>query len=372
MKKIILTLIVLAVVGGAAGAYYMRKGVPEPTVTTLPLTRGDIAEVVEATGTLEAVETVDVGTQVSGVVEEMSVDYNDIVKKGQVIARLDPSIIQTQIEQATANVTRGLADLDRLKVNLADARRKYEQAKMLHEKQLIPRDQLETAELNVKTQESQIKSAEAGLIQTRSQLNTQQVNLGHTVIRAPITGIVISRNVDQGQTVAASMNAPVLYVLAADLTKMQVIANIDEAEIGRMRPGQPVTFTVDAYMGETFTGTVYQVRLLPATVQNVVTYSTVIHVPNPEYKLKPGMTATVNIEIARKNNVLRAPAAALRYRPSNDVFAALKQEPPAEMARGGRGGGPGGARGGQRGDGAQTATPPAAAPATPPAQTPAG
>jgi HlyD family secretion protein len=372
MKKIILTLIVLAVVGGAAGAYYMRKGVPEPTVTTLPLTRGDIAEVVEATGTLEAVETVDVGTQVSGVVEEMSVDYNDIVKKGQVIARLDPSIIQTQIEQATANVTRGLADLDRLKVNLADARRKYEQAKMLHEKQLIPRDQLETAELNVKTQESQIKSAEAGLVQTRSQLNTQKVNLGHTVIRAPITGIVISRSVDQGQTVAASMNAPVLYVLAADLTKMQVIANIDEAEIGRMRPGQPVTFTVDAYMGETFTGTVYQVRLLPATIQNVVTYSTVISVPNPEYKLKPGMTATVRIEIARRNNVLRAPAAALRFRPSNDVFAALKQEPPAEMARGGRMGGPGGSgggRGGQRGDGAQTATPPA--PATPPAQTPA-
>jgi HlyD family secretion protein len=368
MKKIILTLIVLAVVGGAAGAYYMRKGVPEPAVTTLPLTRGDIAEVVEATGTLEAVETVDVGTQVSGVVEEMSVDYNDIVKKGQVIARLDPSIIQTQIEQATANVTRGLADLDRLKVNLADARRKYEQAKMLHEKQLIPRDQLETAELNVKTQESQIKSAEAGLVQTRSQLNTQKVNLGHTVIRAPITGIVISRSVDQGQTVAASMNAPVLYVLAADLTKMQVVANIDEAEIGRMRPGQPVTFTVDAYMGETFTGTVYQVRLLPATIQNVVTYSTVIHVPNDEYKLKPGMTATVRIEIARRNNVLRAPAAALRFRPSNDVFAALKQEPPAEMARGGRMGGPGG---GQRGDGAQTATPPATAPATPAAQTPA-
>lgn len=357
MKKLILTLIVLAVLGGGAAAYYMRRGTPEPTVSTMQLTRGDIADTVQATGTLEAVETVDVGTQVSGVVEEMSVDYNSIVKKGQVIARLDPSIIQTQIEQARANVTRAEADLDRLRVNLADAERKYEQAKQMWEKQLIPRDQLETAELNVKTQRSQIRSAEAGLIQTKSQLNTQQVNLGHTVIRAPIDGIVISRSVDQGQTVAASMNAPVLYVLAADLTKMQVIANIDEAEIGRMRPGQPVTFRVDAYPTETFRGSVQQVRLLPATVQNVVTYSTVISVPNPEYKLKPGMTANVTIEIARRTNVLRAPAAALRYRPTNDVFAALKQEVPADLNRGLAGrsgpGGAGGARGGFNGASAQ-------------------
>lgn len=362
MKKIILTLVVLAVIGGGTAAYYMRKGVPEPTVTTMPLSRGDVAEVVQATGTLEAVETVDVGTQVSGVVEEMSADFNDIVKKGQVIARLDPSIIQTQIEQAEANVTRALADLDRLHVNLADAKRKYGQAQLMWEKQLIPRDQLDTAELNVKTQESQIKSSEAGLVQTRSQLNTQRVNLGHTVIKAPIDGIVISRSVDQGQTVAASMNAPVLYVLAADLTKMQVIANIDEAEIGRMRTGQPVSFRVDAYPTDSFIGTVHQIRLLPTTVQNVVTYSTVISVPNPDYKLKPGMTANVTIEIARRNNVLRAPAAALRFRPSTDVFAALKQEPPAELSRGfGRGGGQGGP-GGRNNQGGAPAQTPAATP----------
>ena len=369
MKKIILTLIVLAVLGASAYAYYKSKAVPEPTVTTMPLSRGDIAETVQATGTLEAVETVDVGTQVSGVVEQMSVDYNSIVKKGQVIARLDPSIIQTQIEQATANVTRGLADLDGRRVTLADAERKYEQAKMMFDKQLIPRDQLETAELNVKTQESQIRSAEAGLVQTKSQLNTQEVNLGHTVIRAPIDGIVISRSVDQGQTVAASMNAPVLYVIAADLTKMQIIANIDESEIGRMRMGQPVTFRVDAYPTDTFRGTVHQIRLLPTTVQNVVTYSTVISVPNPDYKLKPGMTGNVTIEIARRENVLRAPAAALRFRPSNDVFAALKQDVPPEMARGaGRGqggqGGPGG-RSGQDGAPAGAAGAPVQTPAAP-------
>jgi HlyD family secretion protein len=345
MKKIILTLVVLAVLGGGAAAYYMRRAGPEPTVTTMQLTRGDISDTVQATGTLEAVETVDVGTQVSGVVQEMNADFNSIVKKGQVIARLDPSIIQTQIEQARANVTRAEADLDRLRVNLADAERKYEQALKMWEKQLIPRDQLDTAELAVKTQKSQIRSSEAGLIQSRSQLNTQEVNLGHTVIRAPIDGIVISRSVNEGQTVAASMNAPVLYVLAADLTKMQVVANIDEAEIGRMRPGQPVTFRVDAYPTDTFTGAVQQVRLLPTTVQNVVTYSTVISVPNPQYKLKPGMTANVSIEIARRTNVLRAPAAALRYRPTADVFAALKQEAPPELVRGGGRGGPGGRAG---------------------------
>ena len=369
MKNLILTVIVLTVIGGGVAAYYMRKGAPEPTVSTLQLTRGDVADTVQATGTLEAVETVDVGTQVSGVVQEMNVDFNSIVRKGQVIARLDPSIIQTQIEQARANVTRAEADLDRLRVNLADARRKYEQATQMWDKQLIPRDQLETAELNVKTQESQIRSSEAGLIQVKSQLNTQQVNLGHTVIRAPIDGIVISRSVDQGQTVAASMNAPVLYVLAADLTKMQVVANIDEAEIGRMRPGQPVSFRVDAYPTETFTGAVQQVRLLPTTVQNVVTYSTVISVPNLEYKLKPGMTANVTIEIARRTNVLRAPAAALRFRPTNDIFAALKQEPPPDLNRGGRGG-PGGGGGRSGFNGASGQQPAGGTPAQDPAATP--
>ena len=386
MKRAIIVVVLLAVVGGGAGAWYSQRNKTEIQITTAPITRGDIVDTVGATGTLQAVTTVQVGSQVSGNIQWLGADFNSIVKKGQVIARLDPSIIQTQIEQAKANVTRGEADLEGRRVTLADAKRKLEQAKQMWEKQLIPREQLETADLNVKTQESAIRSAEAGLIQTRSQLNTQEVNLGHTVIRAPIDGIVISRSVDQGQTVAASMNAPVLYVIAADLTKMQIIANIDESEIGRMRTGQPVTFRVDAYPTDRFIGTVHQIRLLPTTVQNVVTYSTVISVPNPDYKLKPGMTGDVTIEIARRDNVLRAPAAALRFRPSNDVFAALKQEVPPEMARGGGmggGRGPGGGRTGQGGPGgsaaapAQTpaATPPAAAPASPtqaPAAAPQG
>jgi HlyD family secretion protein len=350
MKKLIVIVVVLAAVGVGAGAYYRSRQLQEPKVTTMPITRGDVIDAVAATGTLEAVETVDVGTQVSGTVQELYADFNDIVRKGQVIARLDPSLIQTQIEQQEANVTRSQADLERLKVSLADAQQKLDRAKQMFEKNLIPRTDLETAEVNVKSADAQIKSAEASLVQAQASLNNQKVNLDHTVITAPIDGIVISRSVDQGQTVAASMNAPTLYILAADLSKMQVLANIDEADVGRMRPGQNVTFRVDAFPTETFTGTVQQVRLQPAVVQNVVTYSTVIAVPNPQLKLKPGMTANVSIEVAHKSDVLRLPAAALRFRPTEEMFQVLNQEVPPE-ARGRGGNFAGGRNGGGRNGG---------------------
>jgi HlyD family secretion protein len=337
MKKFIVIVLVLVAAGAGVWAYMLRRNTPEPTVTTQPFSRGDVVESVGATGTLQAVETVDVGTQVSGVIDALYADFNSIVKKGQVIARLDPQLIQTQIEQQTANVTRAEADLERLRVSLADARQKLTRAQQMSEKNLIPRTELETAEVNVKVTEAQIQSSEAALSQAKAQLNNQKVNLGYTTIRAPIDGIVISRNVDQGQTVAASMNAPTLYVIAADLTKMEVLANIDEADVGRMRPGQPVTFRVDAFPTDTFRGTVSQVRLQPAVVQNVVTYSTVISVPNPDLKLKPGMTANVSIEIARRDNVLRVPNAATRFRPTTEMFAALNQPVPPELERG-RGG----------------------------------
>ena len=359
MKKLIVIIIVLVAVGVGAGAFYMNRSAPEPTATTAQLSRGDVVDVVAATGTLEAVTTVQVGTQVSGTVQELYADFNDIVKKGKVIARLDPSLLQTQIEQQKANVTRSEADLERLRVSLADAKQKLERAKALTEKNLLPKTDLETADVNVRSAEAQIKSSEAGLVQARSQLNTAQVNLEHTIITAPIDGIVISRQVEPGQTVAASMNAPTLFILAADLTQMQINANIDEADVGRMRPGQVVNFRVDAFPTETFTGAVQQVRLQPTTVQNVVTYQTVIAVPNPQWKLKPGMTANVSIEIARKNNVLRIPNAALRFRPTTEMFAALNQDVPPEMQRGqgGLGGrnARGGAGGGQTGTGAPAA-----------------
>jgi len=353
MKKAVVSLVLLGALGGSAYTYYRYRNVPPPpTVLTSPVTRGDIADTVGATGTLQAVTTVQVGTQVSGTIQTLYADFNSLVRRGQVLARLDPSLFQTQIEQARANLIRAEADLERLRVTLDDARTKLKRAQELAERQLIPRSELETAEVSVRSAEAQIRSSEAQVTQAQASLNQNEVNLQHTVITAPIDGLVISRNVDAGQTVAASMNAPVLFILAADLAQMQVLANLDESDVGRIRPGQRVTFQVDAYPAEDFTGTVSQVRLQPQVLQNVVSYSTVISVPNPDLKLKPGMTANVNVEIARKSDVLRVSNAALRFRPTNEIFAALGQTPPEEM-------GFGSASAGARGNSPQRGVPPA-------------
>jgi HlyD family secretion protein len=358
MKKLIVFVIILGALGTGVWAYYANKSRPEPTVTTLPVGRGDVVELVQATGTLEAVTTVDVGTQVSGVVQKLYADFNSIVREGQVIARLDPSILNVQIESQQANVIRAQADLERLKVALADAKQKYERAKTMFDKELVPRTELEAADLAVKSADAQIKSSAASLTQSQAALNQARVNLGYTVITSPIDGIVISRSVDPGQTVAASMNAPTLYVIAEDLSKMQVVANIDESDVGRMRPGQHVTFRVDAFPTDVFTGSVEQVRLQPTVVQNVVVYSTVIAVPNAQYKLKPGMTANVNIEVARRDNVVRVPSAAVRFRPTEVMFQVLNQPVPPEAQRGaGRGNFAAGGRGRGREGGAGQAGP---------------
>jgi HlyD family secretion protein len=328
MKKALLIAILIAVVGGSGFAYYKyRQRTPEPTVSLAAVTRGDIVDTVGATGTLQAVTTVQVGTQVSGTIQALYADFNTLVKKGQVIARLDPSLFETQIEQARANLIRAQAELERLKVSLEDARTKLNRARELAAKTLIPQSELDAAEVTLRSTEAQIRSSQASVTQAEASLNQSRVNLQHTVITAPIDGLVISRNVDVGQTVAASMNAPTLFVLAADLTKMQVVANLDESDVGRIRPGQRVTFRVDAYPAEDFSGLVAQVRLQPIIQQNVVTYATVIDVGNPELKLKPGMTANVNVEIARRSDVLRVPNAALRFRPTSEIFAALGQLP---------------------------------------------
>jgi len=335
MKKAIVTGVLLAALGAGGYAYYRQRNVqPPPSVMTSAVVRGDIVDTVGATGTLQAVTTVQVGSQVSGTIQTLHADFNSLVRKGQVLARLDPSLFQTQIEQARANLIRAQADLERFRVALDDARTKLTRAQELSARQLIPRTELESSEVAVRSAEAQIRSAEAQVTQAQASLNQNQVNLRHTVITAPIDGLVISRNVDAGQTVAASMNAPVLFVLAADLSQMQVVANLDESDVGRIRPGQRVTFTVDAYPAEDFTGTVSQVRLQPQVLQNVVSYSTVIDVPNPALKLKPGMTATVSVEIARREDVLRVPNAALRFRPTNEIFAALGQQAPETPAFG--------------------------------------
>ncbi len=346
-RRAITGFLLIAAIGAGAGAYYIRRGGPEIQVNTSPVTRGDIIDSVGATGTLQAVTTVQVGSQVSGNISWLGADFNSIVRKGQQIARLDPSLFQTQVEQARANLTRAKADVERNRVAVEDAQTKFTRATELAERSLLPRSELDAAKAALDAARAMLQSAEAQVVQAQAALNQAEVSLEHTVITAPIDGIVTSRSVDVGQTVAASLSSPTLFVIAADLTKMQVNANIDEADVGRIRPAQRVTFRVDAYPAEEFTGTVAQIRLQPVVVQNVTTYGTVIDVPNQELKLKPGMTANVKIEIARRTDVLRVPNAALRFRPTPEVFAALNQPvpPEAQLAGGsGRARGPKGAQ----------------------------
>lgn len=338
MKKWIV-LIVLVAAAAAATVYYRRARPAEAssTLITAPVTRGSVVEAVQATGTLEAVTTVQVGTQVSGTIKSLHADFNSQVREGQVVAELEESAFQAQVEQASATMTRLQAERDRARVQVEDMQIKLKRARELSARQLLPASDLDTAESNARQADAALKSAEAQIVQSRASLNQSQVNLSYTIIKAPIDGVVVSRNVDVGQTVAASMQAPTLFVIAKDLAQMQVSAAIDESDIGRIRPGQPVAFRVDAYPDDTFTGTVKQVRLQPVVTQNVVSYTTIISVPNPTLKLKPGMTATVTVEIARADNVLRLPGAAVRFRPTPELFASLGQEPPAGFGAGGPG-----------------------------------
>jgi HlyD family secretion protein len=347
MKRAIVALAIIGVIGAGAGAYYIKNKNTDLTVNTAPITRGEIIDTVAATGTLQAVTTVQVGSQVSGNISWLGADFNSIVHKGQVIARLDPALFQAAVAQARANLAKSQADVEHDQVAVTDAQQKYTRAKELAARNLLPQSDLDAAKIALDSAQAMLVSSQATVKQAQANLNQAEVNLEHTVITAPIDGIVIQRSVDVGQTVAASMQAPTLFIIAADLTKMQVNANIDEADVGRIRPGQTVTFHVDAYPTEEFQGTVEQIRLQPVVVQNVTTYGTIIDVPNDDLKLKPGMTANLKVQIARRSDVLRVPNAALRFRPSADVFAALNQAvPPEAQYAGGRGSGGAGGRGG--------------------------
>jgi HlyD family secretion protein len=338
MKTFLIVALVVIVVAGTAvsGYVYMRRPV-EPKVSTVAVSLGDVIQVVGATGTIEAVTTVDVGTQVNGVIKQMYVDFNSIVKKGQLVAKIDPATIEATIESDKANHESAQATLERLGITLEDSRNKLKRAEDLFKRNLITQQDLETAQVNVKTNEASSKSQLASIKQTQAKLNQDIVNLGYTNISAPIDGIVINRKVDVGQTVVSNNAATSLFQIAADLTKMQVKASVDESDVGVMRPGQRTTFRVDAFLNKEFVGTVAQVRLQPVVTQNVVTYTTIIDVPNPNLDLKPGMTATVTIEIARRESVLRLPASALRFRPTREIFNALAIEVPADLVAGGRG-----------------------------------
>ena len=317
--RLLFILIAVATVTASVAAYYRTSAADSaPQFVTAAVSRGDVVDAVEATGALEAVTTVQVGTQVSGTIKALYADFNSVVKKGQIVAELDPSLLQTQVDQARATSARLQADVERARVEVEDTAIKRRRAHELWDKQLIPRTDVETAEANARLAEASLKAAQAQVTQAGASLNQARVNVDHTIIRAPIDGVVISRAVDVGQTVAAGMSAPTLFVIANDLSRMRVNASIDEGDIGRIEAGQQVTFKVDAYPGELFRGTVSQVRLQPVTEQNVVSYVTIIDVPNPDMKLKPGMTANVTVEVARVDEVLKVPSSALRFRPGRD------------------------------------------------------
>ncbi|HKC11934.1 MAG TPA: efflux RND transporter periplasmic adaptor subunit [Vicinamibacteria bacterium] len=286
-----------------------------PRYATAVVDRGDISDVVGATGLLQAVITVQVGSQVSGTIASLGADFNSVVKKNQVIARLDPALFEARVEQMKANLASSHAAVERNRAAVADAKQKYERSRQLAATNLIPASDLESAKAAYDGAVAAVGESEAAVTQAKAALNQAQLDLAHSVIQAPIDGVVLARNVDVGQTVAASFQAPVLFVIANDLTQMQVNASVDEADIGRVRPGEAVSFHVDAYPDQSFMGKVDQVRLQPITNQNVVTYNTMITVGNKDLRLMPGMTATVSVIIQDRENALRFPSPALRFRP---------------------------------------------------------
>jgi HlyD family secretion protein len=331
------TFALLALMAAASitvGAFYSRRGDAPPALTTAAVSRGAIVSLVSATGTLQPVTTVQVGSQVSGIVESLSADFNSIVHRGEVLAKLDQSNFISSLEQAKANLVSAQADAERLRVASAAAGTALARARELSSRQLLPAADLQAAINDSRTAGAQVIGADAKVQQAQSAVETAQVNLAKTVIRSPIDGVVIARSVDVGQTVSASFSAPTLFILAADLSKMQLSASIDESDVGRISPGQAVTFHVDAYQNDAFTGTVAQLRLNPTATNNVVTYAAIIDAPNTQLKLKPGMTATASIEVARRDDVLRVPAAALRYKPDAAVLAeyARGAAPPSASA----------------------------------------
>ena len=332
----------LVVVAIAVFAAFQFKSNEKPQYFTTKADRGDIREVVEATGTINAVTTVQVGSQVSGTISRLNADFNSRVKKGQVVAQIDPSLFQGALLQAKADLANAKANLVASQANLEKAqatavqtKADYERTSGLAKEGVMSQQQLDLAKANADSADAAVLAAKATITQAIAQaqqkqaaVTVAQTNLDYTTIHAPIDGTVIARSVDVGQTVAASLQAPTLFTIAQDLTKMQVYASTDESDVGMIHTGQIVTFKVDAFPKDSFTGTVSQVRLNATTVQNVVTYNTIIDFDNPQMKLFPGMTAYITIPVADAANALRVPNGALRYKPdmtADQVRALYKQ-----------------------------------------------
>ena len=308
----------LLLVGLGTGGYVYLNGDQKGPVRykTAPIERGTVTQAVTATGRINPVITVQVGSQVSGIIKALYADFNSVVKAGQVVAQIDPAPFQVAVTQMEANLQNALGNLARARADLALQKLNFDRAKVLFQQLLNAQQDVDNARTAYETSQANVQMAEAQVKQARAQLETAKVNLEYTTIHSPVDGIVISRNVDVGQTVAASFQTPVLFLVAKDLTKMQVDTNVSESDIGGITEGKPATFVVDAYPNQVFKGTVTQVRNAPITVQNVVTYNVVIGVDNADLRLRPGMTANVSIIVARRENVLQIPNHALRFKPS--------------------------------------------------------
>lgn len=303
MKKVLIitSISILAIL---TSMFYIRwETKAEGKFTAARVQLGDMVIAVTATGTLQAVTTVQVGSQISGAISALFADFNDHVKKGQVLAQIDPTFLKAQVAQAEA-------DLDKASTSAELAKRQYERSESLFQGNMVSEADRDANQAAYEQTKSEIKSAQANL-------DRMKTNLAYATIISPIDGVVISRDIDIGQTVAASLQAPTLFTIAQDLTKMEVKTSVDEADIGKVQEGQLATFTVDAYPERNFEGRVKQIRLAPEVEQNVVSYNVILEVSNPEMLLKPGMTANVTIEIQRRNNVLKVPSAALRFRLSD-------------------------------------------------------
>lgn len=328
-SKVIWIIVIIAAAAAAGSYWFFGKGGDQKiTYRTEKIDRGDVIISISATGTLNAVTTVQVGTQVSGTIAKLYADFNSVVREGELLAQLDSTFLKASVNEQRANV-------ERAKAQVNEARRNFDRVTKLSEKLLVAQAEVDAATTSLET-------AEAGLKQAQASLDRAEVNLRYAIVRAPIDGVVISRNVDVGQTVAASLQAPTLFTIANDLKRMQVEAAIDEADIGTIKVGQKVTFRVDAYPEEQFRGGVSQVRLAPIVSQGVVTYTVIIDVPNPDLKLMPGMTATLSISIDERHDVLRIPLTALKFSPPNNGASEFNGQKKAERGeqRAGREGRP--------------------------------
>jgi HlyD family secretion protein len=329
-KKVVFTVIALLLIGGAGFAYWrLGNSTKESPYLTVPVSRGNVRQVVSSTGTLQAVVTVQVGSQVSGTIDKLFADFNTKVKAGQVVAQLNQDKFKAAVDQARANLLAAQANFAKAKVGAADSLRTLERNRELRKRELMAQSELDAAQTSYDAAVAQVNVNQAQTAQAQAALSQAGVDLNNTVIRSPVDGIVISRNVDVGQTVAASLQAPTFFTIANDLAKMEVHTSVDEADVGNVQEGQQVTFTVDAFPARRFRGKVHQVRNAPTIIQNVVTYDAVVRIDNKELLLKPGMTANVQFLVSEKEDVLTIPNMALRFRPSdekNEAQDLLRQE----------------------------------------------